>query len=261
MNQERIDSYFNKILPHYKAMAENSKVRQIDAKLMAKSNADNPEGLSFFCTQWGEDFDRGILFVGRATNGWGGGINPDNLHTTFTSDKDGDHLRWVGKGWNNPRNRKKDGKIEKLWAGKRSAFWRLIRKITEHYHKENWVNHIAWTNLAKCAPSGKGNPSECLWRATQEQNKGLMRIDIEMLDPQVVVFITLGWGDVVFKSIVGNAPCRQFESHGYTIKTWRIDNRLLIVCERPEGRKEDSLAKCVCDAIDEFKGTGTVPVL
>lgn len=241
MTKEQIGCYFDKILPHYKTMAENPKVQQIDAKLKAKSKSDKPEGLSFFCTQWGEAFDRGILFVGRATNGWGGGINPDNLHSVFP---DGDHLKWISKGWNNPRHNK-DGK--KLWAGKRSAFWRLIRKVTEHYHKENWVDHIAWTNLAKCVPSGSGNPSEGLWCATQEQNKELMRIDVEMLNPKVVVFITLGWGDVIVKSVVGE----KFNSRECAVRTWQIDGRLIIACKRPEGRSEDALAKSICVAIDE----------
>ena len=53
------------------------------------------------------------------------------------------------------------------------AFWRLIRKLTEHYHKENWVNHIAWTNLAKCAPSNGGNPSKAFGVLRKSRTKSL----------------------------------------------------------------------------------------
>lgn len=80
-----------------------------------------------------------------------------------------------------------------------------------------------------------------------------MRIDIEVLNPRVVVFITLGWGDVIVKSLVG----QKFNSRECAVRTWQIDGRLIIACKRPEGRSEDSLAKCICTTIDEFIGAAS----
>lgn len=237
MTQEHIKTYFNKILPHYKAMAENPKVQKINAKI--------PQ--SFFCTQWGESFDRGILFVGRATNGWGTGIDPSSLLDDGIFNGS-DQMQWIDDVW----FENKDKKGNKLWTGNHSPFWRLIRRVTEHYHKELWYSHIAWSNLAKCAPSARGNPSNSLWYATLEQNIELLKIDIEMLNPKIIVMITGGWENEIIKSIVGETPCLKTESFGHTIKTWLVADRLIIACERPEGRPEDSLTKCICAAINEF---------
>ncbi len=71
MTSSQIESYRHRISPHYKAICADAKVQAINAK----------RELSLFCTQWGNNWKCGedVLFIGRATNGWGGGLDADAI--------------------------------------------------------------------------------------------------------------------------------------------------------------------------------------
>ena len=239
MTKEWIDEYYRRLLPHYAAMSKNEIVRQIN----------NDWDLSFFCTQWGEAFpadkSKGLLFVGRATNGWGGGIEVENLlsECIFNSPE---QMKWVDDCWSNHRD--KDGR--KLWSGNRSPFWRVIRSVTERYHNTDWYKHIAWSNLCKCSFSGEGNPTNKLWYAIVDHFKEIMKIDIAMLRPKAVIMITGGWENEFIGSLVGDTPCLTLPFHGASVRAWKTSDTLFVASVRPEGRAETPIVDCICNAID-----------
>lgn len=85
-----------------------------------------------FALQWGSNFQfdqkAGLLFVGKAVNGW---INQEkNIDILFsTSHKQRifnlkNQLKWVNEDWGN-----KNG-----YNTKKSAFWSLLKKVTQEYH-------------------------------------------------------------------------------------------------------------------------------
>lgn len=243
MDDKRIDDYCSKIRPLYGDMAKNKCVKDIHGK----------KGLGFFCTQWGTSFNQGILFVGRATNGWSYGIDPAqfdfdpaNPEKLFAPTN---QMELFKTHWSKRKSYEGD---DCRCAFNRSAFWRVVRRVAEtcYQDKDDWYKHIAWTNLSRCAPYSGGNPSNKLWRETLEQNRQLLKVDLEVLDPKIVLFITGGWENDFLESIVGTEPCAAFSANGRAVKTWTCGGRLAIACERPEGRPEDSLVACICGAIN-----------
>lgn len=238
MTKEWIDQYYKLILPCYMAMAENQIVQDINKK----------RALSFFCTQWGEEFPvengRGLLFVGRATNGWGGGIDVKNLLEKHIFNAP-DQMEWVNDIWASHC----DAKGNKGWTGNRSPFWRVIRAVTERYHKENWCKHIAWSNICKCSFEDAGNPTDRLWYAVRDQFCELLKIDIEMLSPRAVIMITGGWENELISSLMGDVPCKKVALDGVEVKTWKTSGTLFVASERPEGRAEIPIVNCICEAI------------
>lgn len=98
-----------KIVPIYEELLEN----KFDEKVCV------------FAAQWGENFpsnkNEGLLFVGKAVNGWKGNDSVDNLFDEKNSegifDRD-DQMEWVHDCWGN-----KEG-----YNTKKSPFWRVIKK-------------------------------------------------------------------------------------------------------------------------------------
>ncbi len=231
------NKYRDLLRPHYVAMSENGIVRQLNEEW----------GLSFFCTEWGEEFpidnQQGLLFVGRATNGWPGGIEVENFESEFNS---AEQMSWIDKCWSNQKSA--DGK--RLWSGNRSPFWRVIRAVTERYHPQAWYKHIAWSNLCKCSFSIGGNPTNTLWYAILDQSRKIMKIDVEMLCPKAVIMITGGWEDEIIGSLVGDTPCNVATHRGTSVKTWKTNRTLYVASVRPEGKAEAPIVDSICTAID-----------
>lgn len=119
--------------------------------------------LRMFDTQVGQDYPKekrkGLLFYGRATNGWsfyGDEHEPINVILT--------------------KNRKR-------------PFFKLLYWVGWTYYDENYCNTIAWSNIYKIAPDG-GNPSEFLCAAQEGYAKTIIKREIEILSPGVIVLVT-----------------------------------------------------------------------
>ena len=138
----------------------------------------------YFCAQWGAKFPArgGVLFVGKATNDWFdegtvAGIFGAGDNRSFDRD---DQMRWV---LNHP-----------TYNSRRSAFWRLVRNLTQSIYgpEEDWVERIAWSNLYKAAPS-TGNPSGTMVTSQLPVAREILRTEIEVMKPALVVFLTSFW--------------------------------------------------------------------
>ncbi len=232
MSDSRIDLYRRRIYPHYKAICDNDEVCAINEQ----------RELSLFCTQWGSNWRRGdsILFVGRATNGWDGGLDADailNLKNTLFNAED--QMRWIDDVWTD--------QPQGSWSGARSPFWRVIRAVTERQHPDEWYSHIAWSNLCRVSFKDKGNPTDPLFWAQKDECRELLKIDVEELRPRVVVMITdyENWGHWFTDVLVGNAAPVTFSHKGCSVNVLRGNGNVVVVCDRPEGHSEVPLVECI----------------
>ena len=128
------------------------------------------EDVCTFCLQWGENFPvdkkTGILFVGKAVNGWIHDETDINVLFGETSDRifaRSDQMEWVSR---------LEG--DEKYNTNKSAFWRVIKRVSQHYYpNEKWYSNVAWSNLCKIAPFKGGNPNDKLY---YEQLKSCQKI-------------------------------------------------------------------------------------
>ena len=119
------------------------------------------QDLRTFTTQVGELYpeeqNKGILFYGRATNGW-----DDSCHE----------------------------KIEDiLWGQTRRPFFNLIYHLGREYYGDDYCYSVAWGNISKITLNG-GNPSDKLWYAQYSGMRRIIRKEIEILSPEIIVLVT-----------------------------------------------------------------------
>ena len=239
--QEWVDCYFNRILPIYRQMASDARVRTVHGRTPIQP----------FFTQWGREYpmkrDKGILFVGRATNGWDCKLDPmewDSMGETSWRFNSPRQMEWISEKWNcSPGGG---------WHGAKSPYWRLIRSIAESIYPDAWHRHVAWSNVCKWAPDG-GNPSAAIYEATLAANCELLKIDIEMLSPRTIIMITGSevaydhWSAPFVRTLAGDvAPVQTIPlacKRGGSIKIFATPKLKLIVCDRPEFRGSKLISK------------------
>lgn len=119
--------------------------------------------LRLFTTRAGADYPiepgEGILFYGRATNGW----DDDN--------KENDDLKVV------------------LEKEKSRPFFKLLYYFAWEFYGDSWSNKVAWSNICKIAPDG-GNPKNALWYAQEKSLALIIRREVELLSPGIIVLVT-----------------------------------------------------------------------
>ncbi len=229
----------NRLAPLYQELCNNAGISKIN---MIKQ-------LCVVLPQWGTQYfssEPRIMFIGRATNGGEMDLNA-NLLRDPNCIKEG--LKWIKERWI---------KTDEPWHGSSSAFWRVTRALTEKYHINDWNEHIAYSNLYKVSPKEGGNPSTTLKKLQHETSQKILKTELEMLKPQVIVMQTglngnLEWGKDFYRAVVGDVQCELFSHGGKTIKVFRGNNRLLIVCDRPERKSETPLVECIHAAIEKYK--------
>ncbi|MDR1381865.1 MAG: hypothetical protein LBJ47_10380 [Tannerella sp.] len=209
-------------------------------ELLKRNPAGNsPEDLCAFCAQWGSEFPEkekeGILFVGKATNGWlsdSTDINVlfgDSCGRIFDRD---DQMRWVDTLEGNRRE----------YNTRKSAFWRVIKGVSRRLYPEDWYAHVAWSNLYKLSPYiKKGNPDSRLRGEQLAVCKKILEKEIEILSPKHVVMFTYDWECCFLKYLNdGKAPeCVATEVWDrYKTCVYRIGDTIYIVSPHPQGKEE-----------------------
>lgn len=202
-----------------------------------KKDCNADDSIVPFIFQVGEKFPKesksGILFYGRATNGWGNTWNIDDLFDDNNPNRGwnpDDALIWVDNA---------EGKEDK-YNSNRSQFWQLIKGITiNYYNDEHWSDYAMWSNVCKAAPEEKGNPSDNLYYSTLETNCKIMKAEIDYFSPKFVVLFTGGgnWIEEGCSSKGGDwsSDFLKFLNKGNDIKGNLIDE--LIWDENYEDRK------------------------
>lgn len=229
-----------------------SRLKPLYENLISKLNFKS--GLYPFCIQWGSDFPKekntGILFVGKATNGWL--KSSSDVDLLFGDSKDSifarkDQMKWVSNLENN-----NDG-----YNTRKSAFWRIIKATTETlYPKKEWYSIIAWSNLYKISFE-KGNPNEKLKLAQKEYCKKILEEEINILSPKYVVFLTSGWDKVFLKHLnEGTDPIQENSilwNEKYYSKSYTINNVTYISTKHPQGKNEEKHVKVITELINNKK--------
>ena len=145
-------------------LEENQEIQALN-RAMEEEVRKNPlfsnEDLRIFTTQVGKrypiELGKGILVYGRATNGW-----DDTCHDSIE---------------------------DILWNQTRRPFFNLIYYFAWEFYGNDYCNCVAWGNICKIAPDG-GNPSEALWDAQYIGMKEIIRKEVELLSPEIIVLVT-----------------------------------------------------------------------
>ncbi len=202
--------------------------------------------LHTFAVQWGENFSQneGILFVGKSTNGWvSKSRSADEQFDDNNNDRifaRHDQMKWIDdlSGTN------------EIYNTNRSAFLRVIQKTSQsHYNKSNWYSYVAWTNLYKVSLTA-GNPPTSLKKLQEKTSISILKKEIDILSPKVVVFLTSGWETNFIKELGISYNNKNTIQWGKNI-TWASEKAGVkyIVSHHPQGKKENLHINAILDLI------------
>ena len=202
-----------------------------------------------FCMQWGKDFpqgeNEGLLFYGRANNGW---ISSSNDVEELFADGGEDcifardnQMEWMAED------------VVDDYRPSSSAFIRTIKNVASEYY-DNRTSHVAWSNLYKVAPWEGGNPSDALCYAQLEDCKKIMQKELAFTSPRAVVMLTGYYWAKDFLEYMNDGlepDCIGYEKWGgYEAWAYRLEGRLLIVSEHPQGKPEAAHAEAIVKLIE-----------
>lgn len=226
----------NSIFPIYKKLLEDNSFKDICT----------------FSFQWGKNypFDKssGLLFVGKAVNGWITNetdvtqlFNMANPERIFARE---DQMEWVNNLSGNTNG----------YNTRKSAFWRLIKKVSETYYSEKWYSNIAWTNLYKIAPWKGGNPNGKLQEVQRKYCFDLLKKEIEILTPKYVIFLTSGWEKAFIEYLNENRKMNivgEKKWGKYKTSMIEINDIKFIISHHPQGKNECEHRNAIIELINE----------
>lgn len=209
-----------------------------------------PSGsLTAFLAMRGAAYDRRLMIVGRAVNGWHHGITPQDLTREeavrdFSSGVEQASLgsgrcpmRWVTDHW---------GLGGGEYDTNRSPFWRVVCRVVSNLGIANvdqpdWPSHLVWSNLYKVAPFDGGNPGDRLCVIQQDGCKTLFQHELALHRPEKILFMTgMNWAaPFVEGSDIESGDGRHFvEATGRLSLDDGSDSRFVVACH-PQTRPED----------------------
>lgn len=153
-----------------------------------------------FLAMAGRAYDRRLMVMGRAVNGWGEGILPAAVATTDAATRyarrvqdsvapgpNGEcPMRWVTDSWGAPCGE---------YNTKRSAFWRAVRGVVARVgmadvEQPEWPSQLVWSNLYKVSPACRGNPSGGLRQIQLPGCLELLRLEVVTYGPRHLLLLT-----------------------------------------------------------------------
>lgn len=217
------------------------------------SQFKDKSSLTTFCARWERDFPqekgKGILFVGRVLNGGKANANLD-INVLYDENIKGG-IEWTEKNMSQSKNQKK-------YNVNNSAFWRIIKGITQNaYHiQNNWSSQIAWTNLYKISPFEGGNPTREQEKIQLPYCKAILKAEIEILQPQFVIFLTSGkekefiWDN--FGKTGHSIESKSWGKKGqYTTKLYKVNDMYFITSYHPQGKPDKEHIKIISEIIKD----------
>ena len=204
-----------------------------------------------FAIQWGKEFPKennnGVLFVGKAVNGW---ITDDqNVENLFSIENRErifnrkDQIEWVNELSGNTKG----------YNTKKSAFWRVIRKVSSELYADNWYKKIAWSNVYKIAPWNGGNPGSKMQRQQRSYCLEILKTEIETLKPEYVVMLTSGWEWFFIQELSKQNELKEVATIkwcGYETKMFIKDNVKYIISHHPQGKKEQEHSEAIIELMN-----------
>ncbi len=192
------------------------------------------KNLCLFKTKVGKNYPKekgkGIVFYGRATNGW------------------------------DEYDESEKNKIENiLWDQTGRPFFNLIYWVGWTYYDNEYRNSVVWSNIYKIAPNG-GNPSADLQNEQHDFIVEIIREEIKLLSPAVVVLITGNTFNSKWSTPFGEAfpklkfiDSRQWGRDKECKASLFSDGSLnVILTDRPEARPIEEHTNAITDLIESY---------
>ena len=139
--------------------------------------------------------ERGIMFLGRSSNGWHCYVDDEKSPFLFNESEilDGNGEQFVDSVANPLFDI--PGKLTLLKENNRkSKVWQLISLLGQALCGKNWEQHIVYSNYCKIAPdeesSKLGTPPVGLINLQEEIVDEILRIELEVMLPQHIICYT-----------------------------------------------------------------------
>lgn len=203
----------------------------------------NGEIVSTFSAQIGslfpEEDNHGLLFVGRAPNGWdrecpNGGDDYENDFFMSNIERD---------------------------SGKRRLFG-LFKRISQNFYGDDWYEHIAWSNITKVTFCYGGNPTDELWDQQYDNIVEILDKELRIISPSVAIFvigsaIRCGYESPLLeiypdieKHLLEKIVWGHYNDNKVlTSEAYLLDNRLVILTDRPDSRQAQPFMEAHSNAI------------
>jgi len=207
------------------------------------------DSVTGFLAMAGDLYDRELMVVGRAVNGWSPSILPSELEIAESADGFADEvlasvvadgtcpMLWVTELW---------GATNRSYNTRKSAFWRSIRGVIEQLgiadvREDDWPSHLVWSNLYKVSPAEHGNPSAYLGRIQLPGCIELLQLELATYRPLRLLFLTgADWADPFLVDLGGEWQTR----HGFSqvdrlgIISISGESVQCVVAKHPQGKPE-----------------------
>lgn len=187
--------------------------------------------------------NNGIIYYGRATNGWQSSVKSD-----FDEIYD--------KGFINEKG--ENGYFEYIFENK-SAFLRVAGKVFNEYYGDDWYNHVTYSNLCKVAPHS-GNPNNSVYEAQNKYVTKIFKEEIKTLSPKfVVLFVGKSWAKDFLRYINDDKEPQPLETiewdkdYEYSLSVYKIGEVYYLVSEHPQGKKENLHAEAILSVFEKYK--------
>ncbi|MCT4559933.1 MAG: hypothetical protein N4A41_01020 [Crocinitomicaceae bacterium] len=192
---------------------------------------------SVFAPAVGKDYNEDLMIVGRAVNGWHFYLDkerPENkqeLLEEIGESLKNENLDWVSRDW---------GDNEANYNPKKSAFWRVSKEIARYLIESDGdiLDRIVWTNLYKVSKADAGNPSTRLKSVQKKNCIDILKQEMNILKPKVVVFLTgMDWAhDFVKNDSIKSVPIPS--TNNYVQFMGYYNDQKIIVGQHPQGKPE-----------------------
>ena len=204
---------------------------KLEKELPRMQEVYTEDELTTFMAQCGDCYpsgkNEGIIFYGRSNNGW----DSDNPLT-----------------------------MNDVVCELRRPFFNLMRKVSEHFYPKDWNKYVTWSNICKVVPASEGNPTESLWDVQYDFMTEILRKEMDVLSPKVVIMVTGNasgdhWDAPLFEE-------NDLSKHKLVDVNWadngrvtlyKKDERLYLITDRPEFKPIDDHADSIIRLIEKYK--------
>ena len=212
------------------------KYKELLKTIEDNANDFSEEEISVFNFLKGRDYDditdnSKIIIYGQAVNGWNC-FDKDTVSDHITKIMDNNSLDWVVRDWGNSKA---------VYDPNKSQFWRVFRMTLADLFGENSIdviNKAVWSNLYKVSNSESRNPSTQLENIQREKAREIVKIELDLLNPDIAIFLTSSTWANTFLEHLGIEEKIFNNTFDYVEFICKYKNTLIVVGPHPRSKKE-----------------------